>query len=347
MKLTKKLMLLVSVTVFSFSAISLDISNMDGAYYILKGDDDKTFDTNVYLSKINSDTRSFDSAKYAVQNDVRFAMSEFEFENIDNQLYASFKDNKNSSIYEVTENTDFSMTLVNIDDYSDIITLVYDKEYNKFKFDDYYDSIAHMTDDGMISRLHDMIDNQKDLGYTGARKAFFGEIDNVDGVVECVYTGKTIKTSGIPNHTIMNCEHTWPQSKFGGAEKGTKKSDINHLFPTDSKSNSRRSNYPFGNVRKVTWQDGGSKLGTSDLGNFTVFEPRDEHKGDVARAMFYFAVRYTMAIDAHQENTLRKWHELDPVSEKEIARNAGVEEAQGNRNPFIDRPEFVDNIRDF
>jgi endonuclease I len=347
MRLTKRLMLLVSAAVFSVSAFSLDITNMDGAYYILKGDDDKTFESNVYLSKIDSSARDFNSAKYAVQAETRYSYSEFEFEKIDGILFASFKNAADYSIYEVSENADFSLTLVNIDDASDIKTLVYDKEYNGFKYADYYDSIAHMTDDAMIRKLHDMINNQKDLGYTGARKAFFSKIDNIDGYVECVYTGRKVKTSGIPDHTDMNCEHTWPQSQFGGSEKGTKKSDVNHLFPTDSKSNSTRSSLPFGNVRKSDWEKGGSKKGTSEFGNFTVFEPRDEHKGDLARVMFYFSVRYKMPIDAHQENTFRKWHEQDPVSEKEIARNAGVEEAQGNRNPFIDRPDFVKNIRDF
>lgn len=346
MKMTHKLMLLVSTAVFSVTSFSMDITDMNGDYYILKGNE-SAFESNINLSKISTETRSSDSVKYKVMTEDRYKYSEFEFENIDGKLYASFKNDSDSAIYEVTENNDFTLKLVNIDDSSDVITIVYDKYNNSFKYDEFYDSIAHMTDDAMIRKLHDMIDGQKDLGYTGARKAFFTKIDNVDGYVECVYTGRTIKTNSIPNSNDMNCEHTWPQSQFGGSEKGTKKDDLNHLFPTDSHSNSTRSSLPFGNVRNADWEKGGSKRGVSEFGPFTVFEPRDEHKGDLARAMFYFSVRYKMPIDAYQENTFRKWHEQDPVSEKEIRRNSDIEEAQGNRNPFIDRPDFVKNIRDF
>lgn len=78
-----------------------------------------------------------------------------------------------------------------------------------------------------------------------------------------------------------------------------------------------------------------------------VFEPRDDHKGDVARAMFYMSVRYWWVIPDEMEAALRDWHTLDPPDDDERARNDRIQEAQGNRNPFVDRPEAVDEIDDF
>lgn len=78
-----------------------------------------------------------------------------------------------------------------------------------------------------------------------------------------------------------------------------------------------------------------------------MFEPSDAVKGDVARAMFYFSVRFQLTIDDVQENILRQWHENDPPDEFEIWRNDAIFEIQKDRNPFIDKPELVGNIADF
>ena len=77
------------------------------------------------------------------------------------------------------------------------------------------------------------------------------------------------------------------------------------------------------------------------------FEPPVEHKGNVARALFYFAVRYDMRIAAHEEFFLRQWNVIDPVDDEEIARNNEIERLQGNRNPFIDDAALVELIEDF
>ena len=72
-----------------------------------------------------------------------------------------------------------------------------------------------------------------------------------------------------------------------------------------------------------------------------------EHKGNVARALFYFSVRYKMPINADEEEVLRRWHALDPVDADEIQRNEIVFETQRNRNPFIDMPELANYIKNF
>lgn len=166
-----------------------------------------------------------------------------------------------------------------------------------------------------------------------------------------------------------NREHSFPRSWFGGAVEPMN-SDIHHIFATDGYVNSKRSSFPYGEVAASTFtSQNGSKLGsaTSALGyTGTVFEPIDEFKGDVARAYFYLAVRYENVIGSWQSNTtsadaildgssdkvfeiwtldlLKSWNTLDPVSQKELDRNEAAHAFQGNRNPFIDHPEFVSII---
>ncbi|HQJ46585.1 MAG TPA: endonuclease, partial [Ignavibacteriaceae bacterium] len=94
----------------------------------------------------------------------------------------------------------------------------------------------------------------------------------------------------------------------------------------------------------------GSKLGKNYL-NQTVFEPRDVHKGDVSRSMFYFITRYPVNYGGFfnqiQENVFREWNKLDPVGTVEANRNNAIASYQQKRNPFIDHPEFVDRIYSF
>jgi endonuclease I len=171
----------------------------------------------------------------------------------------------------------------------------------------------------------------------------FSTIDNESGIVCGVYTGQCIKALDIPPRSVMNCEHSWPQSR--GAV-GIAKSDLHHLFPVIAHVNSRRSNHPFCNVAVIKTEEDGSYLGES-LEGTRCFEPRPEHKGDVARALFYFAVRYNKPIDQQQEKYLREWFVEDGVSQKEQLRNDKIERLQGNRNPFIDEPELIEFISDF
>jgi endonuclease I len=208
----------------------------------------------------------------------------------------------------------------------------------------YYPGTEGLKDQALKDRLYDLIKDHNSLGYYTARLKMFSEIDNKDGWVECVYTGFRLQTNGIPDSNVMNTEHTWPQSEGAGSEPA--RSDLFHLFPTKSDANSKRGNYPFGTVVNITWSEGGSKLGTDSTGDI-VFEPRDVHKGNVARAMFYFSIRYRLSIDNKQEAELRKWHTLDPVDEDEIERCNKINFYQHNRNPFVDWPDFVNRIKDF
>lgn len=206
------------------------------------------------------------------------------------------------------------------------------------KGSDLYDSCQGLTDNELKSALLKIIRNHVSVGYQRAQDLIFTDLDNYEGYVECVYTGRKLKTNCEPNASDMNVEHTWPQSH--GAT-GIAKSDLHHLFPTDSRSNSIRGNNPFGWVENPKWEQGGSKT------DGRVFEPRPEQRGNTARAIFYFSVRYNMRIDRNEEEALRQWNKEDPVDAKEMARNDRIENFQHNRNPFVDCPEFIDRISDF
>lgn len=154
----------------------------------------------------------------------------------------------------------------------------------------------------------------------------------------------------IPDNEVVNVEHTWPQSRFTGKfPRELQKSDLHHLYPTDSNMNSSRSSYPFGEVEreKQRLKCDESKLGTTAQGGGIYFEPPENHKGNVARSLFYFAVRYQSKIDSIQEDYLRDWHVNDPPDEEEKRRNDEIFKVQGNRNPFIDHPSWVELIADF
>jgi len=154
----------------------------------------------------------------------------------------------------------------------------------------------------------------------------------------------------VPDNTVINAEHTWPQSRFNTRfDKGLQKSDLHHLFPTDSQMNAVRGNNWFGEVVKDSkvLKCKNVRFGKPSTGGQDVFEPPREHRGNVARALFYFSTRYDLSIDERQEEVLRKWNKDDAVDAEEAERNELIVKLQGNRNPFVDYPELVDKVHDF
>lgn len=154
----------------------------------------------------------------------------------------------------------------------------------------------------------------------------------------------------VPANEIINTEHTWPQSRFNKNQNvGMQKADLHHLFPTDSKVNNVRGNFKFGEVQKdlSVLKCHGPRIGTPTNGSERVFEPPQIHKGNVARALFYFSVKYKLPIDKNEETILRKWTSEDPVDDEEMLRNDEIQKVQQSRNPFIDFPELVESISDF
>jgi len=207
----------------------------------------------------------------------------------------------------------------------------------------YYSTTQNKEQQALKNALNTRLaQGYSDQGYNGARDLMYGSIDNVGGQVECVYTGRTatFNTRSGANNNSFNCEHTFPQGFFNS--NVPMRSDIHHLFPTDATANSRRGNDPFGVVGTVSWTQGGSKSGGGK------FEPRDAHKGAVARAMMYFVIRYQDYAGhfSGQETILRQWHDQFPPSAAEQARNTAIYNVQNNRNPFVDYPQFIERISD-
>ncbi len=219
-----------------------------------------------------------------------------------------------------------------------------------------------ITDEDIKNELFDIAsENQRTNTYREARTFMFGELDIVNEnkhyIIESIYCGinfnsdnlPSIGPNRIPKHTVLNTEHSWPQSKFSNAfNKQLQKSDLHHLFPSKSKANSIRSNIPFGEITKNRKDASCSKSsrGLNEFGD-DVFEPRPEVRGDIARALFYFSVRYRKSIPNNEEVFLRKWHKEDPVSSKELIRHNKISEYQNNINPFILDPELTDIIDNF
>ena len=168
-----------------------------------------------------------------------------------------------------------------------------------------------------------------------------------------------------------NIEHSFAKSWWGGSKNDAYK-DCYHLNPSNATANSARSNYPLGVPTKDLKDQsvtGSLKVGkaTYEGETFWVFEPKDEYKGDFARAYFYMATcygdeltwrldnkdvgsKYAMRNDSYLEfrdweiEVLLTWHRQDPVSEKETKRMDAVSDFQHNRNPYIDYPELAEYI---
>jgi deoxyribonuclease-1 len=197
------------------------------------------------------------------------------------------------------------------------------------------------------------------VGYDRARIIMFGDldkqIDDQGTYVTDVYCGKKFyfKT---PEEVYrmssqVNIEHTWPQSRFNGSfSREMQKSDMHHLYPSDSHANSVRGNSPFGFVSNKEDAMGGEGCRSSRvafINNANIYTPPKNHRGNVARALFYFSVHYNLPIDHAQELILKEWHKMDPVDSGEIERHEKIAQYQKVRNPFVDHPQLVDLIADF
>ncbi len=219
----------------------------------------------------------------------------------------------------------------------------------------YYDLTENTSEEALKTTINTITGaGYLSLGYNVARDNMFMNIDNqrtngqgaVQNTLECVYTGRTavgyVDRTDCQNNYAFNTEHTFPQSFFLSAEP--MKSDLHHLFPTDNTANNVRADNPFAVVTNPTWTVGGSKS------NGSTFEPRDQQKGRVARALFYFVLRYqnyANFITQAQENVLRTWSMNFPVTDVDKRRLDDIQLVQRNRNPFVDYPQFIERIHSF
>ena len=241
---------------------------------------------------------------------------------------------------------------------SNYTVITYDQVKTAFASTD-----MHKSDDGLRNIIWDMYS------------------DNPTGPEPYEYPFTTVYPSSVSSEGDgLNREHVFPQSWFDYASTfidPIPKSDLFHVFPSDAYVNSQKSNYPLGKVNSTPsfTSLNGSKVGFADASigftvysalNNKVFEPRNEYKGDFARAYLYIVTRYEDSLPKWNSypSTARDvldgnkypgldswilkvcvaWSKLDPPSTKEIDRNDSIFAIQGNRNPYIDYPNWVEKV---
>jgi len=260
----------------------------------------------------------------------------------------------------------------------------------------YYSGTENLSGYALKTMLHEIISSKVYTYHYDDLKTLYGQTDidryydydatnttylldiysnNPTGTTAYHYTLNNIIGSASAEGQGWNREHMMPQSSFNSAYPMY--SDMFFVVPTDARINQLRSNYPYAKAGGTTYYNftNGSKQASNGTPNATytgrVYEPVDEFKGDVARTLLYFAVRYegklgtfnytTNATDPTKDQNpldgteekayenwyiamLLNWHQQDPVSQREIDRNNSVYSIQKNRNPFVDHPEWISQI---
>ena len=246
--------------------------------------------------------------------------------------------------------------------------------------EEYYSSAKELSGENLKTELHEIINNHHSQSYRDLWTDFQTTDDKPDGTVWDMYSD--VPEGDLPyiynfgndqcgnysgEGSCYNREHSFPKSWFDDASPMY--TDLYHLYPTDGYVNGMRGNYPYGETNNPSWTSlNGSKKGSCSYPGYggTVFEPIDEYKGDFARTYFYMVTRYEDKVAEWESNSssadavlngttypgfeqwaidmLMDWHQNDPVSDKEIDRNNAVFDIQNNRNPFIDHPEYVNEI---
>lgn len=244
---------------------------------------------------------------------------------------------------------------------SKLYEIISTKTYN-FHYDD-------------LKTLYGQTDMDHHYDYDASNSTYLLDIysNNPTGTTAYHYTLNNIISGANAEGLGWNREHMMPQSSFYSAYPMY--SDLFFVIPTDGRINQLRSDYPYGNVASASYTfTNGSKQGTNGIPGSTykerAYEPVDEFKGDVARSLLYYVVRYEGKLGSFRFSTnvdptkdrnpldgtserayekwyidmLLSWHQQDPVSQREIERNNAVFNIQKNRNPFVDHPEWVNII---
>ncbi|MCT4624364.1 MAG: endonuclease, partial [Schleiferiaceae bacterium] len=232
----------------------------------------------------------------------------------------------------------------------------------------YYHTAFNSSGDSLKYKLNAIIKNHVEFPYTSSStdvwdilKETDKDTNNSNNVI-LLYSNRSVDgAQEYNNGNGWNREHVWAKSRGNfGTSKGPG-TDVHHLRPCDISVNSTRNNRNFDNcVNCVDVIDNGYNTGSKRSTSQWTFQPPPNVKGDVARMIFYMAVRYegesgepdleltdtllsnTSQLPLHARlSTLINWHRLDPVSNWERNRNELIyTDYQQNRNPFIDYPEL-------
>ena len=218
-----------------------------------------------------------------------------------------------------------------------------------------YEKLSSLTEAELLAALRNLMTATHKYKSTYAESrdlATKTDCEGGDGKIVLLYTSSKVEFSDfIGSGSIgWNREHVWPKS-LGGFDNSGAGADLHHVRPDDVTTNANRGNLKFGNVTGGS-EVKGSSLVSGALGGYSAggyFEPLDNVKGDVARICLYVYVRYGAELSKCSSITnvfesvdvLLEWCESDPVDTWEMGRNEVVGKIQGNRNVFIDYPEYA------
>lgn len=230
---------------------------------------------------------------------------------------------------------------------------------------DYYDNIGESLGTTLGQKLHNLMMNTHTnyVSYSSLKSHFNNSDTHGHSSPYCFYSNQKINN--------LNREHVWPKSLSNNVfYESYAGSDIQHLRATEAGINSKRGNLRFAPMfekqylNTISYAGGGCNYYGAGS-TFGCFEPADEIKGDIARIIAYVYVHYTEdyagiikdgvtgklylndVIGVGKNNAkalLRVWNAIDPVDEYEMERNEYAYSIQGNRNPFIDHPSYMDRL---
>jgi len=209
----------------------------------------------------------------------------------------------------------------------------------------------------LITRTH-----VKQTTYDGLRNVFPSSDKDpyTPGNILWFYTGTSVPFNGSFN-TGTNREHVWPKQAGKAFPKESEcGSDSHHLRPANSSLNSSRSNNNFGEVPKtngnIVVENGSTSYKYLCYQANNTFYPGENYRGATARVLMYVQTRWGDKFNLEfvlgtgfsktigDIEDLMKWHYQEPPTEEERLRNEAVFAIQGNRNPFIDHPEYATKI---
>lgn len=216
----------------------------------------------------------------------------------------------------------------------------------------YYTDANNLVGDSLKTTLHTLLNTDfTPTSYDEARQ-ILGVSDALlddPSKVYTIYSSATVSSTW--DGTTWTREHVWPNSRLGiprvSGSQRNQASDLHNLRAIIQSVNASRSDRYFTD-----------NTGDNQINDDTGYYPGDDHKGDVARILFYMATMYDFLeladdgfdtgetytmdhIKMGKLSALLEWHKEDPVDAFEIKRNQAIFEAQGNRNPYIDQPAYA------
>lgn len=235
----------------------------------------------------------------------------------------------------------------------------------------YYHTAFNSSGDTLKTNLHNIIKGHTTFPYSSSSTDVWDMLKQSDkdpnnpSNVILIYSGRSVDAAQeFNNGNGWNREHVWAKSRGDFGNNPPAGTDAHHLRPSDISVNANRDNRNFDDcITCIDIIDNGFNTGSKKDANLWTFEPRDAVKGDIARMIFYMAVRYegdgnepdlelsnTLQSQSSKQplhavlNTLLNWNRQDTVDAFERNRNLAIYNFQGNKNPFIDYPELAEYL---